>query len=110
MAMCSFDLGLGTGRFPELEPTHLIPARRLKLQCFEGIHEGFGYYCVLLDAIRQANAHPGKVRSTPFKAFALGVFVSLSGKSRVERHLRLAEERGGGRADQERARKGRANE
>lgn len=94
MAMCGFELGFGAGRFPELELTHLIPKQRLTLEYLEGIHEGFGYGNVMLDAIHQMESHPGKIRSTTLKIFLLRMFMLVAGKSRVERRIRMAEERG----------------
>lgn len=94
MAICGFDLGMGTGRFPELELTHLIPASRLTLDYLARLQEGFGYCGIMLDAIHKMNSQPGRMRPTPFKIFALQIFMLFSGKSRVERRLRLAEERG----------------
>lgn len=94
MAMSGFDLGLGAGRFPELELTHLIPARRLTLDYLEGIHEGFGYSGVVLRTIHKTNSPPGKSGLAALKFFALGIFMFISGVSRPERRIRLAEKRG----------------
>jgi hypothetical protein len=94
MALCSLALGLGTGRFPELELTHLIPARRLTLEYLEGIHEGFGYSGVVLSAIHDKEARlPGQARSA-FKRFLLPIKLLAEGKSRAERRIKFAEERG----------------
>ena len=94
MALCSAAFDLGTGRFPELELTHLIPARRLTLEYLEGIHEGFGYSGVILSAIHDKDANaPGQARST-LKRFLLPAKMLAQGKSREERRIKLAEERG----------------
>ncbi|HTR43348.1 MAG TPA: glycosyltransferase [Pseudomonadales bacterium] len=92
MAMCSRAFDLGTGRFPELELTHLIPARRVTLEYLEGIHEGFGYCGVVLAAIHDKETRPpGQAKST-IKSFLLAG--GLRGTDPVERRLKLAEERG----------------
>ena len=102
MALCGFDLGLGAGRFPELELTHLIPARRVTLEYLEGIHEGFGYSGVVLNAIHDKAGHfPGQMQSGALKIFLLRILMFVTGKSRVERRIRLAREKGGLRAQRE---------
>lgn len=93
MALCSVALGLGTGRFPELELTHLIPARRLTSDYLEGIHQGFGYADVVLKAIHDRNSL-GQLGSKGLKHFLLPIFLLAAGKSPIERRIRLAEERG----------------
>lgn len=94
MALCSLAFDLGTGRFPELELTHLIPARRLTLEYLEGIHEGFGYSGVVLAAIHDKDARePGQVKNT-LKRFLLPAKLLAEGKSPEERRIKLAEERG----------------
>jgi glycosyltransferase involved in cell wall biosynthesis len=92
MALCSLALELGTGRFPELELTHLIPSRRLTLDYLEGIHQGFGYADVVLKAIHNREALEQGTQS--LKNLLLPVFLLASGKGPVERRIRLAEERG----------------
>jgi hypothetical protein len=105
MALCSLALDLGTGRFPELELTHLIPARRLTLEYLEGIHEGFGYSGVILQAIHnQKNCAPGQFESNVPKAFLKQL--ALLGKGRVERRIKTAEARGRRAAQLELARLG----
>jgi hypothetical protein len=103
MALCGLALDLGTGRFPELELTHLIPARRLTLEYLEGIHEGFGYGGMMLQAIHnQARLHPGQ--SGTLKIFLLRL--ALLRKSRPERVIKLAEARGRRAAQLELERRG----
>jgi hypothetical protein len=93
MALCSRLLKLGTGRFPELELTHLIPARRLTLEYLEGIHEGFGYGGAILLAIHdKKRQRPGQFTPGAVKAFLKRL--ALWRKSRTERVIKLAEERG----------------
>jgi len=95
MALCGFALGLGAGRFPELELTHLIPARRVTLEYLEGIHEGFGYSGVILAAIHDRDARAsGRLGTTALKLFVRRIKWLAMGKSRAERRIRLAEERG----------------
>lgn len=95
LGLCGFALGLGTGRFPELELTHLISARRVTLEYLEGLHEGFGYGGTILVAIHdQERRFVGEFGISPFKLFFLRLAMLAAGKSRAERRLRLAEERG----------------
>lgn len=92
MALCSLAFSLETGRFPDLDLTHLIPARRLTLKYLEGIHEGFGYSGVVLAAIHDKETRgPGQAKSA-LRSFLLAG--GLRGQDPVERRLRLAEERG----------------
>ena len=94
MALCSLAFDLGTGRFPELELTHLIPARRLTMGYLEGIHEGFGYCGVVLEAIHDKDARqPGQAKNA-LKRFLLPIKLLADGKTLEERRLKLAEERG----------------
>ncbi len=104
MALCGFDLGLGAGRFPELELTHLIPARRVTLEYLEGIHAGFGYGGVVMNAINQPGVLPPPTRWGNARLWVKNVLWRAAGKSRVERRLRLAEEKGKLRAQRELAR------
>jgi glycosyltransferase involved in cell wall biosynthesis len=93
MALCGYPLGLGTGRFPELELTHLINARRLTLEYLAGIHEGFGYGSTMLVAIHDREGrYPGQFLISPLRFFALRL--ALLRKSRPERVIKLAEARG----------------
>jgi glycosyltransferase involved in cell wall biosynthesis len=88
LALSSLALGLGTGRFPELELTHLIPAQRLTLEYLEGIHEGFGYRGAILRAIHlKENSPPGTLNSFFLR-------LALLNKSPVERKIKMAEARG----------------
>lgn len=94
LALSGFELGLGTGRFPELELTHLIPARRLTLRYLEGIHEGFGYSSVVLETIYKNAPAPGRLRAGSLRIFILRILMFVTGKNRIERRIRLAMERG----------------
>lgn len=98
MALCGFALGLGAGRFPELELSHLIPAPRLTLDYLVRLHEGFGYSGTILSAIHNKrsfqNDESGPARTSALKCFLMRIFMLATGKSRVERAVRLAEERG----------------
>ena len=93
MALCGFEIGLGTGRFPELELTHLIPTRRITLEYIEGLHEGFGYSDVVLKAIHHREGL-AQLQSGGLKNFLLPIVMTATGKSRVQKRIRLAEERG----------------
>jgi glycosyltransferase involved in cell wall biosynthesis len=102
MALCGIELGLGTGRFPELELTHLIPARKLTLKYVEDLHEGFGYAGTVLNALYDRPEHfPGQIQSGALRIFLLSILMFASGKSRAERRIRLAREKGGLRAQRE---------
>ena len=99
MALSGFDLGLGTGRFPELELTHLIPARKLNLEYLERLHEGMSYAGEILKAIyNPASAFPGQIKSGMLRMFLLRLFLFTTGKSQSERRIRVAIERGQARA------------
>lgn len=101
VALCGFDLGLGAGRFPELELTHLIPARRVTLEYLEGIHAGFGYGGVVMQAINPPGVSPQPPRWGTVRLWVKNILWRAAGKSRVERRLRLAEEKGKLRAQQD---------
>jgi glycosyltransferase involved in cell wall biosynthesis len=95
MALTTFKLGLGTGRFPELELTHLIPARRLMLGYLEPLFEGFGYGSVILSAVHGNDQwYPGQFGPSALKLFLLRLVMFATGKNRAERGIKLAEERG----------------
>jgi glycosyltransferase involved in cell wall biosynthesis len=105
MALCGFDLGLGTGRFPELELTHLIPARKLTLEYLESLYGAFGYAGVVLNAIHgKPEPFPGQIETGRVRFLLLNLFLLVSGKGRVERRIRLAMEKGRLRARNELAR------
>ena len=95
MALTTYKLGLGAGRFPELELTHLIPARRLTLEYLEPLFEGFGYGGVILNAVHgNDQQYPGQFRTNSLKIVLLRVIMFAAGRNRAERRIRLAEERG----------------
>lgn len=95
MALTGFELGLGAGRFPELELTHLIPARRLSMDYLEKLHAGFGYGGVILNAIHGTNrTYPGQLAAGELKIFLLRLAMLAAGKSSAERRIKTAEERG----------------
>ena len=101
LALCGQELGLGTGRFPELELIHLIPAQRLTLEYLEGIHAGFGYSGVVMSRIYQAGQVPGKIPLGNLRLVLLNLLLLASRKSRAERRIRLAQEKGQLRAQQD---------
>ena len=98
MALCGFDLGFGAGRFPELELTHLISARKLTLKYLENIHEGFGRAQIIVSAAYKLEKISRKYQWGGLYIFSLNILLLASGKSRVERRIRLAEEKGRWRA------------
>ncbi|MGA2243779.1 MAG: glycosyltransferase [Verrucomicrobiota bacterium] len=113
MALCGFELGWGTGRFPELELTHLVPARKLNLEFIEALHEGMGYAGEILNAVYrdalkvQAPPSPGQFRAGKLRFLLLNAGLLALGKNRVERRMRLALEKGRLRAKNDLRRLGR---
>ena len=93
LALCGFELGLGTGRFPELELTHLIAPNRLTIEYFEALFEGVGYGGLVLVAIHDPE-RLAQTQSSAMKIFFLRFYLALAGKNRLDRRIRLAEERG----------------
>jgi len=107
LALCGFELGLGTGRFPELELTHLIPARKLNLPYLEILYGAFGYSGVILEQLHsRPDVHPGRLQTGRLRFWLLRAYLLVSGKSRVERRIRLAQEKGKLRALRELKRSG----
>lgn len=98
MALCGFELGLGGGRFPELELTHLIPARKLTLEYLEHLYRGSGYSGVILEAIHKRMFFPGQMAAGPQRILLLQIVMLFTGKNHVERRIRLARERGAAQA------------
>jgi glycosyltransferase involved in cell wall biosynthesis len=95
LALCGFELGLGTGRFPELELTHLVPARKLTLNYLENLYGAFGYSGVILNAVHgKQEPIPGQIEAGRLRYLLLQAFLLISGKNRVERRIRLASEKG----------------
>ncbi len=101
LALCAFQIGLGTGMFPELELTHLVPARKLNLKSLENLYECLGYAGALMEGIhdpekRYESRHPipGQIPPTRFKYFSMKVLMWAMRKSRAERRIALATERG----------------
>lgn len=99
MALCGFELNLGAGRFPELELIHLIPAQRLTLKYFERLYEGFAYSGIILKVIHSRHdafreKHGGQFKPSTLKRFFLWLFMIVTRKSRAERRIKMAEERG----------------
>ena len=102
MALCGIELGLGTGRFLELELTHLIPARKLSLKYVEDLNEGLGYAGAVLNALYdKPECFPGQMQFGAGRIFLLSALMFVTGKSRAERRIRLAREKGGLRARRE---------
>jgi hypothetical protein len=91
LTLCSLAFDLSTGRFPELELTHLIPAHRLTLEYLEGIHDPKSHA-------------PGQFQPSAPKAFLKRL--ALLSKNPVERRIRTAEARGRRAAQLELERRG----
>lgn len=115
LALCAIDLGFCYGMFPELELTHLIPAKKLNLENLEKLYESFGYGGRLLEAFHDPDgtAVEGELRllsrhSRPsrLEMYARQVYMLLTGSSRAERRIRLAKDRGALRALDDLARLG----
>ena len=58
LAFTACDLGMGTGTFPSLQLTHLIPSRRLTCDYFIRLEEGFRYSEVIMKSLRQGRSVP----------------------------------------------------
>jgi len=73
----------------------MIPARKLTLEYIENLHAGFGFAGEVLDAVYgKAGTYPGQFRASGLKVFLLHVLLLLTGKTRAERRIRLAIEKG----------------
>lgn len=99
LALSGFALGFGAGRFPQLQLTHIIPARRLTLPYIEGLFEGVGYGSIILMAVHDTQGwwqvrYPHLSRKNRLKPVLFGIFMLITGKSKVERRIKIAEERG----------------
>jgi len=94
MALCGFSLGLGTGRFPELELTHLISSRRLTLEYLEGLYEGFGFGGAILQALHCPELVSKPSRMQAFQNLLWRGGLLMSEKSRVNRRIRWSQRRG----------------
>lgn len=62
LALCAFDLGLGTGCFADLTLTHLMPAARLTEDYLVQLAEGIAFSTVMLEGLRP----PGGARAGLF--------------------------------------------
>jgi len=94
IGLSGFDLGLGVGRFPELELTHLIPAERLTLEYMERLYEGFAFSGTILNALHCPELVSRPSRLEPLKNFVWRIGLLLSGESRVNRRIRWSQRRG----------------
>jgi glycosyltransferase involved in cell wall biosynthesis len=94
MVLSGFKLGLGAGRFPELELTHLIPAQRVNVEYLERLYEGFGISGVVLNALYcpELVAKPNRLQAMQNLIWRAGQFVS--GQDRSTRRIRWAMRRG----------------
>lgn len=106
LVLSGLDLGFYYGMFPELELTHLIPARKLNLKSLETSHESFSYGGRMLEAIHDPEARGlsaidrmfGRSRPTRLNMYLQQIYMLLTGSSYVERRIRLAQDRGSLRA------------
>jgi len=99
MALAGFDLGFGTGRFPELELIHLIPASRLTLEYIAGVHEGFAYGETIVNALHDTGVrYHRELPPVELPGFIQKLDILISAKNRIDRCIRLAQERGRSRA------------
>jgi glycosyltransferase involved in cell wall biosynthesis len=62
LALCAFDLGLGTGCFADLTLTHLMPAARLTEDYLVRLVEGISFSTVMLEGLRPALTDPAPPR------------------------------------------------
>ncbi len=94
MALCGLDFGLGAGRFPELELTHLIPARKLTIDYLEKLHFGQSYAGLILERLyNKSVAYPGQLRSGHIRLVLVSLLLLATGRPRTERRIRMAIER-----------------
>jgi glycosyltransferase involved in cell wall biosynthesis len=94
MALCGYELGLQTGRFPELELTHLIPAEQLTLRYIEQTNEDYAYSNTVLDFI--LNSGKGFSPKIPLRGVRAIIVKMLKfvESGRVERRIQQAQEKG----------------
>ena len=90
MILSGFDLGLGAGRFPELELTHIIPASRFEVDYLAKVLEGFGYSEVVVGLVHQ----PGYQAPVRSNARVWLNNISLLTRSSAERKIAGAVVRG----------------
>jgi hypothetical protein len=88
LALTACDAGLGTGLFPELRLTHLIPARRLEPAYLRKLAESIAYSMTMLQAVRGMPLVPPTIPNRLRKSLA-AVRQGL-----WPLHLHLAAERG----------------
>lgn len=98
MALSGFELGFGTGKFPQLELTHIIPARRLTLEYMEGMYEGFGFGGVILNAIHSPNLLSRAHRPAWLRSCLKEITTLLSSKTIADKRIGSAIRRGQNKA------------
>jgi glycosyltransferase involved in cell wall biosynthesis len=91
MALCSLEFGLGTGRFPELKLTHLIPARKLTLQYLKQLYFGQSYANVVVNSIYGQSR---REKSEKLFHYLVFLYLWVRAKSFAERSIRYAQLRG----------------
>ena len=94
MALCSRRVGLGTGVFPSLRLTHLIPKTRVTQNFFLKAAFGGGYSFTLLDYLYGLRKQPNRPRLLSRYI----AFVRQARRSRMERQMSTEEQKGEGRA------------
>ena len=71
IAWTAIDLGLGVGRFPELQLTHLIPRQRVDPKYILKVIEGDATSRVLLDHVRKQKTFSTKISNSFLRALWL---------------------------------------
>ena len=95
MALSGFALGFGTGRFPQLELTQLIPASRLTLEYIADVGERLAYGSTIVNAIHDNGIRDHrKLPPVELPNFIQKLEILITAKSRTDRRVRLARERG----------------
>lgn len=98
MALCSIELGMGTGRFPKLELTHLIPSRKLTLPYLKHLYYGQSYASVVINSLYSRSRH--KKRDFMFHTFVF-LYLWLKASNSAERAIRYSQLRGKLRAERD---------
>lgn len=91
MALCSLYFGLGTGRFPSMKLTHLIPAKKLTIKYLQSIYFSQAYAAAIVPSLFESpSLIPQKPYGANLRIAILGLILLLTRKSKVERAIRMA--------------------
>jgi hypothetical protein len=99
IAMTSYDMGLGTGIFPQLRLCHLIPRHRLEPEYLYRICVAGLYSAELAKFIHSGESPPLQVRRSPAVERLIRLFKSVIFREKASRRdqayqagMRMAEE------------------